>query len=182
MLERDVRLAKVRVLEQLGIDWGTACEHLGELQAGLGDLIHLVDRADQRGRGRKRLGAEVVLGMNVCGDEKQRLRAGELLRHLVYRRTVARAEAGVDDEHGAIADDVADIRHQGDAVVRDDVDVGGDLAEPLDLDDRLRRRLRRQRQHSSDKCQRQDHDSDGRAHGTSCWLFCRRPRDHTLIR
>ena len=54
-------------------------------------------------------------------------------RHLVDRRTVAWAQAGVDHEHGAIADDVADVGHQWDAVVRDDVDVGGDLAEPLDL-------------------------------------------------
>ena len=28
----------LRVLEQLGIDRGTACEHLGELQVGLGDV------------------------------------------------------------------------------------------------------------------------------------------------
>src|SRR5262249_38492380 len=49
-VERDVRLPEIRVLEQLGIDWGTAGEHLGELQAGLGDLLHLVDRTDQRRR------------------------------------------------------------------------------------------------------------------------------------
>ena len=96
---------------------------LGEAQARLGDVFDLVGRADQFGRVRKRLGAEIVLGMNVRGDEIKRFVAGELLRHLVNRRAVARAEAGVDHEHGAVADDVADIGHQRDAVVRDDVNV-----------------------------------------------------------
>ena len=41
-LERDVGLAEIRVLEQFGIDCGTAGENLSELQAGLGDVLHLV--------------------------------------------------------------------------------------------------------------------------------------------
>ena len=92
--------------------------------------------------------------MNVGGDKIERLRAGEFLRHLVYRRAVAWAQAGVYHEHGAIADDVADVGHPWDAVVRDDVDVGGNLAEPLDLDDRRRPRLRhkRRRRHDEGQC------------------------------
>ena len=94
--------------------------------------------------------------MNVGGDKIERLRAGEFLRYLVYRRTIAWAQAGVDHEDGAIADDVADVGHQWDAVVRDDVDVGGDLAEPLDLDDRRRPRLRHNRRRRPDECQCRD--------------------------
>ena len=179
-LERDVGLAEIRVFEQLGIDCGTAGEDLGELQAELRDVFDLVGRADQLGRVRKGLGAEVVLGMNVGGCEIERLGAGEFFRHLVYRRTVAWAQAGVDHEYGAIADDVADIGHQWDAVVGDNVDVGGDLAEPLDLDDRRRPRLRNERRGRPDECQCRDDNPQGRAHGSPFFLpgdFVRWPRE-----
>ena len=66
-------LRKSAFLSRSALIGGTACEHLGELQAGFGDVIHLVDGPDQRGRERKGLGAEIVLRMNVGGDEIQPL-------------------------------------------------------------------------------------------------------------
>src|SRR5215475_3501663 len=113
---------------------------------------------------REGLGAEVVLGMKVSGDEIERLRAGEFLRDVVHGRAVARAEAGIDHERGAIVHDVAYIRHQRDAVVWDDMDMRGDLPEPLDLDDRRRRCLHHKRRHRPDECQCQDDDPHGRTH------------------
>ena len=74
------------------------------------------------------------------GDEILRPRAAELLRYLFDRRAIAWPEAGVDRELGVLADDEADIGNERDAVVRNDLDVGGDLAQPLGLDDRRRRR------------------------------------------
>jgi hypothetical protein len=40
--ERDVGLAEIRVLKQVGIDRGAAGEDLGEPQAGLGDVFDLI--------------------------------------------------------------------------------------------------------------------------------------------
>jgi hypothetical protein len=77
-LEGGVGLAEIRAREQLGMNRRPAGKDLGEREAGLGDVFLLIGRADQRGRGRKGLGPEVVLGMNVGGDEIERLRAGEL--------------------------------------------------------------------------------------------------------
>ena len=169
-LECDVSFTEIRVLEQFGVNCGTAGEDLGELQAGLGDILLLVGRADQLGRVRKGLGAEVVLGMNVRGGQIEHFRAGELLRYFVYRRTIAWAQAGINHEDGVITDDVANIRHQWDAVIRDDVDVGGDLAQPLDVDYRRRRRLRHKRRRRPDEDRCREEDSQGRAHGDPIFL------------
>src|SRR6476620_7961031 len=46
-LERDVGLAEIRVLEQVGINCGTAGKDLGELQAELGDILLLARRTNQ---------------------------------------------------------------------------------------------------------------------------------------
>ena len=46
---------------------------------------------------------------------------------------VGRARAGIDHEHGMIADNIADVGYHGDVVVRDDVDVVGDLGQHRSL-------------------------------------------------
>jgi hypothetical protein len=95
-LERDVGLAEIGVLEEFGVQRGAAGEHLGEPQAGLGDVLQLVGRADQPGGIWKGLGAKIVLGVNVRRHEIDRLRAGESSRDLVHGGAVARPEPGVD--------------------------------------------------------------------------------------
>jgi len=62
--------------------------------------------------------------MKVGGDKIERLRAGELLRHLVYRSAISSTETGLDHERGTIADNEAEVWHKRDAVVWDDMDVG----------------------------------------------------------
>ncbi len=155
-LECNVGLAEICVLQQFGINCGTAGKYFGELQAELGDVLHLVGRANQRGRGRKGLGAEVVLGVNVGGDKIEQLPCQPVslpprtpLRHWA-------AQSGVDHKDGTVADDVADVGHRGHAVVRDDVDAGGNLAETLHPDDWRRRRLR----HERGRCSR-EHQCSG---------------------
>ena len=89
----------------------------------------------------------------MSSEEIERLPAGKLVSHLVHRGAVPRAEAGVDNERSAIANNVSNVRHGWNAVVRNDVDVGRDLAQPLDLDDRRRQRLRQKRRRRPDECQ-----------------------------
>src|SRR5262249_60681869 len=64
-LEGDVGLAEIRVLEQFGMDRGPAGEDLGEPQAGLGDVLLLIRRADPLRRALTGLGAAIMLGMDV---------------------------------------------------------------------------------------------------------------------
>ena len=47
------------------------------------------------------------------GDKIERLRAGELLRHLVYRSAISSTETGLDHERGTIADNEADVGTKG---------------------------------------------------------------------
>ena len=100
-----------------------AGEHLREVEAELGDVLLLVGRADQPGLGRKRLRAEIVLGMDVGDGQVDRPRAGELLRHREDRLAIARTQAGIDHQHRLVADDVTDVRNERHAVVRNDLDV-----------------------------------------------------------
>src|SRR5262249_6282531 len=102
----------------------------------------------------------------LCSYEVAKKLTGAKALYLVYRGAVPRTEAGVDHERGTIADNVADIRHQGDAVIWDDVDVGRDRPEPFNPDDRRRWRLCHKRQRRPDDCQDRD-DARGLAHGTS---------------
>ena len=78
VIERNIRLAEIRILEQLRVDRGTGGKNFGELQAELGDIFDLILRADQVGGAGEGLGAEVMLGMDVGGDKIKRARAGEL--------------------------------------------------------------------------------------------------------
>ena len=41
------------------MEYGPAGEYLGQAQAGLGDVLLLIGRANEFGRGRERLGAKV---------------------------------------------------------------------------------------------------------------------------
>jgi hypothetical protein len=68
-LEGQIGGAELRAIEQLRVKRRSRCEHAGKLQPELVDVLDLVGRADQTHRGRKRLRAEIVLGVHVGGDE-----------------------------------------------------------------------------------------------------------------
>ena len=137
-LERHVRLAECRILEQLGIDRRPRPEHLGGLHSELLDVLHLALCAQHPGRCRERLRTEVMLGMDMCRHQVHRARCAEPLRDLSDSRAVARTEPGVDHQHARLADHEADIGDERNAVVRDDMHVRADPAQPVDLDDRVR--------------------------------------------
>src|SRR5262249_44347721 len=111
LLEGDVGLAEVRALEQFSVQWRARGENFRQFQAEFGNVLLLVGRADHLGRGRKRLRAEIVLGMEVSDDQEERPSTGELLRHLQHGGPVARAEPRVDDQRSTLADDHADGWH-----------------------------------------------------------------------
>ena len=65
--------------------------------------------------------------MEVRGGEVQRPPAGQAPGLVQHVGAVARAQAGIDDQRGTVADDEADVRHERHAVVRDHEDPVEDL-------------------------------------------------------
>src|SRR5437763_1798542 len=76
--------------------------------------------------------------MLVSDAEVDLPRPGELLRHCEDGCAIARTKAGVDHQHRLVADDVADVRDEGNAVVRNHLHVLGDRLQPVGLDQRRR--------------------------------------------
>ena len=128
LVEGDVGFTEGGAFEEFGVDGGAGGEGVGHLEAELGDVLLLVGGADHLGGGGEGVGAEVVLGMDVGGDEVESAAGCGFLGFGEDGAAVAVAHAGVDDESGAGADDDADVGDAGGGVgVGDDVDVGGDV-------------------------------------------------------
>src|SRR4051794_27643095 len=64
-IENEIRLPKLRVSQQVRDEGRAPAEGLRQLEAELIDVLHLVRRAQKLGAGRKRVGAEVMFGMEV---------------------------------------------------------------------------------------------------------------------
>ena len=130
--------------QQVGDHRGPLAERPRQLQVELLDVLNLCAGADHAGAGWKRGRAEIMLWMEVCGCQIE-LGMRAHLAHLAHDHlAVLRAEAGVDDQRCARADDDADVRDQSHVAVGDDEGVGGHLrgdALPDERPGRLRLRL-----------------------------------------
>ena len=108
-VEGDVGFAEGCAFEEFGVDGGAGGEAVGHLKAELGDVLFLVFGTDHFGGGGEGVGAEVVLGMDVRGDEVEGAAGGGLLGFGEDSAAVAVAHAGVDDEGCAGADNDSDV-------------------------------------------------------------------------
>ena len=136
-IERDVCLAERRALEQLGSDRRLAREGLGELQAEFADVAVLVGQSQELRVGRESLGAEIVLGVNVCDGEipvGARADFGRLARD---RLAVAGSEPGVDHQGTARPDDDPHVRNEWHILVRNHVNMRRELRRRPFADDRI---------------------------------------------
>ena len=79
------------------------------------------------GAGRKAGTAARMFGMEVGGDKVELRAFGEFVDFTQDRLGVAGAEASVDDENGALADDDADVGDHRNMVIGNDPDVLADL-------------------------------------------------------
>jgi len=76
-------------------------------------------------RALERLRAKAVLRMEMRERQDQRPLAGELPRAIQHFLAVDRAHPGIHHECGVAAENDADIRHQRNAPVGNDIDAGG---------------------------------------------------------
>jgi hypothetical protein len=121
----DVGVAMLRALQQLDVERRTLREHRHEVHAGAGrDVFDLVLRADEFRFLRESMRTHVVLGMHVGRDDVDRFARGHLGDFTQHSFAIARAHAGVDDQHGFLADHDADVGDQRRRAVRDSPDVG----------------------------------------------------------